>query len=307
MEILSNSKNPLTFTLLHSLLTNWGKQPNGYPGDLEATWRNFAAEVQGTFIEKRNLFGFKFAPKVILSVEPWTITYETPNVAGPGGSWTTVTSVRVPYVSNEEFTFKIFRPGLLSRLSAVTNAATGHPEFDQECIIQSHGAHESHALIGNDHIRQLAHSLLLSGNNPVLWAEEGIRPHPFHTLYYEERGTITDSARLRSILELLTGTLKHLCHMGLAYQEDPGPYPAPIDLRHPIRTLRTKLSSFFPLVSNSVANLTDITIGDQPANSELISRVIYEGQQEGYTAILHPPLPCAYTPRRFPWEPSSAQ
>lgn len=267
MKILSNSDSPLTLSLLHTFLTNLGKQPNGYPGDLEATWRSFAAEVQGTFLEKRNLFGFKYAPKVILSVKPWTITYETPTIAGPGGSWTTVTSVRVPYVSKEEFTFKIFRPGLLSRLSAVTKAATGHPKFDQECVIHSHRGPESHALIGNDHIRQLAHSLLLSGNNSVLRAEEEKRPHPYYTLCYEERGTITDGARLRLILELLTGTLKHLCHMGLASQKDPGPHPAPVDPRHFIWTLRKKLASFFPLVSNSVANLTDITEGDQPANS----------------------------------------
>ena len=267
MKVLSNTGKPLPHFLIHTLLTNLGRQPNGYHGNLEAPWRDFATEVQGTFLEKRHRFDFKYAPKVILSVKPWTITYETPVVIGPGGSYTTVTSVRVPYVSTDEFTFKIFRPGLLSRLSAITKGGTGHPEFDQECVLQSHRVPESHVLIGNDHIRQLVRSLLLSGNNPILKTEGGKPLRPYHTLCYEERGTIIDVVRLKSILELLTGTLNHLCHMGLATQEDPGSHLAPVDPHPLMGTLRTKLSLLFSLVGYTEANLMDIAEVDQPASS----------------------------------------
>ncbi len=231
--------------LLNSFIQTWGnylgKQTKEHQSLLETTWQDFSAKAKGMFLQEHDLFGFTNAPKVLVSVKPWTITFGTHVVAGPGDSWITKTWVRAPYVSKDGFTFKVYRPGLLSRLSVVTKVDTGHPEFDQECVIQPHGEPKAQALIENAKIRQLAQSLLLNGNKPMLRAEERDRNRQYQTLCYEESGIITDISRLRSILELITETLIHLYHIGSASKEVPEFHLAPSEAHLPRWPLRDEV------------------------------------------------------------------
>lgn len=182
---------------------------------------HFSDEVGGEFLREHNLLGLRKSPQVLVHVKPWIITFDTYDVAVPGGLGTTSTRVRAAYVSKDVFEFKIYRPGFFSKLVAMQEFETGYPEFDRAFAIQPYGESKAQAVIENPKIRKLIQSLLLNGNYPVLKAENHGWWDGYQTLCYEEGEIITDVGRLKSILELFSEVLNHLCRIGLATEDDP--------------------------------------------------------------------------------------
>ncbi len=47
-------------------------------------------------------------------------------------------------------------------------------------------------------------------------------PDGVDELYFNVAGVIKDTQRLKQIFELFAEVLNHLCHIGSAYEDDPG-------------------------------------------------------------------------------------
>ena len=201
-------------------MITWPRERMTSPG-YDDVFMRFSADVGGTFLQERYLFGFRKPPQVSVYVKPWIIMFDTHEVAGLGDSGTTYTRVRATYVSKDPFEFRIYRPGFFSKLAAGQDSETGYPEFDSEFSIQPYGESKAQAVIENAKIRQLIQSLLFNGNCPVLKAETKDWWRGYQTLCYEEGDIITEVGRLKSILELFSEVLNHLCRVGSATEDDP--------------------------------------------------------------------------------------
>jgi hypothetical protein len=160
-------------------------------------WRQFASELGAEFIEG----GFFRAGKVQAGVKDWTITLDTYSVSS-GDSSTVYTRMRAPLHNKDGFQFTVFRTGLISKLDKALGAQDidiGDPDFDRDFVIQGNNETRVRALLGSLGIRQM-----IQGQKSI---RLGVRDNE---LRFEVQGVIKDGERLRSIFELVKGTLYQL-------------------------------------------------------------------------------------------------
>ena len=157
-------------------------------------WKQFAAELGAEFVDG----GFLHANKVQAQVKDWTITLDTYSVPS-GDSSTVYTRMRAPLHNKDGFQFTIFRTGLISKLDKALGAQDidiGDPDFDRDFTIQENNETRVQALLGSLGIRQM-----IQGQKSI---RLGVKDNE---LRFEVQGVIKDTERLRSIFELVKGTL----------------------------------------------------------------------------------------------------
>jgi hypothetical protein len=191
-------------------------------------WQQLCHEIGADFIEG----GFWKGSKVQVHVKSWTITLDTfsvsnSNASSGTASTTTYTRMRAPYINKDGFQFKIYQQGLFSKLGklfGMRDIEVGYPEFDDRYIIQGNDTYKVQLLFANPTIRQLIQaqpSINLEVKDDEGWFGTSF-PEGVDELYFEVVGDIKEVERLKLLYELFAETLNYLCHIGSAYEEDPG-------------------------------------------------------------------------------------
>ena len=129
------------------------------------------------------------------------VTLDTYSVSS-GDSSTTYTRIKAGFQNRDDFQFKIFRTGLVSKIDKALGAQDieiGEEEFDRAFTVQSNNESKVRALLMNQRIRQL------------IQAQKSIRLTVRNNeLNFETQGVIRDIERLKSLFDLFREVLGQL-------------------------------------------------------------------------------------------------
>ena len=187
----------------------------------DEVWRQLSEEIKADYVEG----GFWRGSKVRAAVREWTVTLDTFTVSA-GKTYVTYTRMRAPYVNKDGFRFRIYRKGFFSevgKLLGMQDVEVGHPEFDDEFIIQGTDENKLRELFADPTIRQLIEAqpaIRLEVKDDEGWFGEHF-PEGVDELYFQVVGVIKELDRLKSLYELFARVLDHLCRIGSAYEDDP--------------------------------------------------------------------------------------
>jgi hypothetical protein len=188
----------------------------------EEVWKELCARIGADFVEG----GFWKGDKVQARFKNWTITLDTYTVSA-GHTHQTFTRMRAPFVSREEFRFRIYRKTAFSDLGkmlGMQDIEVGHSaRFDDDFIIQGNDESKIRALFANPEIRRLIEE------QPKIRLElrddEGFfrkhYPEGVDALYFQVHGVIKDVERLKKLFDLFTEVLEELYRIGTATEEKP--------------------------------------------------------------------------------------
>jgi hypothetical protein len=185
-------------------------------------WKQLSSELGADFREG----GFARSDKVQVHVKDWTLTLDT--FAVSTGKVTVIfTRMRAPYVNADGFRFCIHRKSIftaLGKMLGMQDVEVGFPEFDNAFVIKGTDEAKLRALFANEKIRELIKGqpeIQLEVRDDEGWFAtrfpQGVDELRFHVV-----GIIKDIERLKHLYELFAEVLNHLCHMGSAYERDPG-------------------------------------------------------------------------------------
>lgn len=187
----------------------------------EEVWQQLSDEIGARYVPGT----FWKGDKVEAHFGEWTITLDTYTVS-TGKTHITYTRMRAPYVNRDGLYFKIYRKGFFSGLGkalGMQDIEVGHPEFDEDFIIQGNDEGKVCALFSNPRIRELLHAqpeVCLEVKDDEGWFGPSF-PGDVDELCFHVVGVIKDADRLHDLYNLFAETLNHLCHIGSAYEDDP--------------------------------------------------------------------------------------
>ena len=184
-------------------------------------WQQLSDELGATYVKGR---AFK-ADKVQVTHGEWTVTLDTYAVS-TGKVTMIFTRMRAPYVNPDRFRFRVYRKGVFSALGkffGMQDIEIGHPEFDDEFIIQGNDESKVRALFANPEVRRLIEA------QPKIQLEirddEGFFktrfPEGVDELHFLALGTIKDVDRLKMMFDLFAAVLEELNRVGSATEADP--------------------------------------------------------------------------------------
>ncbi|HYG76871.1 MAG TPA: DUF3137 domain-containing protein [Planctomycetota bacterium] len=188
----------------------------------EEIWRQLAHEIKADYVDG----GFWKGSKVQAQFKQWTITLDTYTVS-TGKSSQTYTRLRAPYVNPDHFRFTIYRKSIFTPIAQFFGAqdiAIGDEWFDEQFVIKSTDENKVRAFFANPRIRELIHNqpaIHLSVQDDEGWFGAQF-PEGVDELYFVTLGVIKDVERLKLLYQLFAESLNQLCHIGSAYEDDPG-------------------------------------------------------------------------------------
>jgi hypothetical protein len=189
----------------------------------EEVWKQLCAKIGADFVEG----GFWKGDKVQAHFKNWTITLDTYTVS-TGHAHQTFTRIRAPFVSRDEFRFRIYRKTAFSDLGkmiGIQDIEVGHSaQFDEDFIIQGNDESKIRTLFANREIRRLINE------QPKIRLElrddEGFfrkhYPEGVDALYFQVPGVIKDVDQLKKLFDLFAEVLEELNRIGTAAEESPG-------------------------------------------------------------------------------------
>jgi hypothetical protein len=188
----------------------------------EEVWRQLAEVIGARYVDG----GFWRGDKVVARVGQWEVTLDTFEQSQGEGS-TTYTRLRAPYVNADGFRFRVYRTHLFSQLGelfGMQDIQVGDRAFDEMFVVKSNDERKVRALLKDEAIRNL-----LKANPNVFFEvkdDEGYFgasfPEGVDELHLSAAGVIKDIDRLRGLYSLFALALNRLCHIGSAYEDDPG-------------------------------------------------------------------------------------
>ncbi len=188
----------------------------------EEVWRELSAHIDAKVVAG----GFWKGDRVEARVGEWTVTLDTYTVS-TGKTHVVYTRMRAPYVNADGFRFTVYRRGLFSDLVKWLGAQDieiGDPAFDRDFMLKSNDRLKLQYLLGNRRVRDLIAlqpDIRFEVRDDEGWFgarfPEGVDELCFHVV-----GVIKDVERLARLFELFAETLHQLCHIGSAYEKDPG-------------------------------------------------------------------------------------
>ena len=152
----------------------------------------------------------------------WIITID--NYTSDSSS---LTRIRAPYVNRDDFQFRIYRTHFLLNLSkkfGLQDVEVGFPEFDEDFIIQGNDPQKLKMMFSNPHIRTLLSYqpyVQFGINKQVPWPQKKF-PDGVNEVFFQIPRILKDLDQLHDLYDLFAFTLDHLCHIGSAYEDDPG-------------------------------------------------------------------------------------
>jgi len=185
-------------------------------------WRQLCDQIGGDFVQG----GFWKGSKVQVQHKQWTITLDT-YTDSDGETSSTYTRMRAPYVNKDGFRFTIYRKGFFSdlgKLLGMQDVEIGEPEFDDAFIIKGDDETKLRKMFADGKIRRLIErqpKIYLTVRDDEGWFKVRF-PEGVDELYFWVPGVVKDIERLKSFYELFAEVLNHLCHIGSAYENDPG-------------------------------------------------------------------------------------
>ena len=189
----------------------------------EEVWNLLAQQIGAEF--KRGE-GWTGRSRVDANVGQWVVTLDTFTVS-TGKSTITFTRMRAPFVNRDGFRFTITRSGIFSPVARVLgfqDVEVGDPDFDKAFVVKTNDQPRVRTLLADADLRAklaLQPSLTLS-----VLDDEGFFgakfPEGVDELKFHAHGVIKDLVRLQNLFELFAATLHRLCHIGSAYEDDPG-------------------------------------------------------------------------------------
>ena len=188
----------------------------------DEVWQQLSHEIGADYVDG----GFWRGSKVEARVRSWTVTLDTYTVS-TGKTTATFTRMRAPYVNADGFRFKVYRKGFFSdvgKMFGMQDVEVGDPELDRDFVIQGNDEGKLALLFRNSRIRDLIvsqPSISLEVKDDEGWFGTPF-PEGVDELYFVVPGVVTDVERLKRLYELYAETLNHLCHIGSAYENDPG-------------------------------------------------------------------------------------
>ena len=188
-------------------------------------WKRLSDQLGAQFVEG----GFARSDKVEVHVKEWVVTLDTFTVS-TGKTVVVFTRMRAPYVNADNFRFNIYRKGFFTALAkafGMQDVEVGFPEFDEAFVIKGTDESKLRALFANPTIRKLLElqpAIQLEVRDDEGWFgahfPEGVDELRFHVA-----GVIKDLERLKLLFNLFAEVLNQLCHIGSAYERDPGITP----------------------------------------------------------------------------------
>jgi hypothetical protein len=185
-------------------------------------WRQLAAQLGGRFHDG----GFFGRDRLTGRVGEWEITLDTFTVSS-GGSSTTYTRMRAPYVNPDNFQFKIYRAGFFTAVGemfGMRDIETGDAIFDKEFVVKGSPAAKVRAFLQDETLRALIHAqsrLFFEVRDDEGRFRKSF-PGDVDELYFRRAGVMKDLGELRALYELFSHTLRRLCELGSARERDPG-------------------------------------------------------------------------------------
>lgn len=185
-------------------------------------WRELSSEVGGEFVEG----SFTQSSKVRVKVKEWTITLDTFTVSNQNSS-STYTRMRAPFVNVDQFRFTIYRRSIftnLGKLLGMQDIEIGDRAFDEAFVIKANDEAKVRELFRLAKLREMVDSqpsIHLSVKDDEGWFGAEF-PEGVDELYFQVGGVIRDTERLKALYLLFALTLNSLCHLGAAYEDDPG-------------------------------------------------------------------------------------
>ncbi|WNJ18338.1 DUF3137 domain-containing protein [Pontibacter sp. G13] len=181
-------------------------------------WQQLAEQIDGDFFR-----GKMFRPdRVEAYYGDWMVTLDTYTV-----DKAVYTRIRAPYVNRDDFVFKIFREHAGHRLIkalGMEDIEVGHPEFDQDFVIQGSDERKLQMMFANPKIRQLISfqpKIILQLKREAGLFQKPPFPKDVNELYYQVGGILKNLEQLHDLFDLFAETLDHLCAIGTAYEDDP--------------------------------------------------------------------------------------
>lgn len=184
-------------------------------------WKQLSEEINASYIEGGPFKG----PRIEYKHNIWTIYLDTYTVS-TGKSNITYTRMRVPFVNNKKFLFKIYRKGVFSNIGkalGMQDIEIGYDYFDNDYIIK-----------GNDELllRKLFHNYkiqnLIENQSRILLEikdNEGRFGPKFKDneseLYFVVIGVIKDKEKLKNLFELFVQILDEFEMIGITIHQTP--------------------------------------------------------------------------------------
>ena len=188
----------------------------------EEVWGQLAEQLRGQ-VTKGGFFG---RSKVVVKTDNWILTLDTYTVS-TGKSSATYTRMRAPYVNADNFQFTIYPEGFFSPLGralSLQDIVIGDPQFDERFVIKGNDEARVRSFFNDDGLRALLYAqsnLFLQVKDDEGWFASSF-PKGVDELYFERVGVMKDLAELRALFDLFSYCLHRLCHLGSAYENDPG-------------------------------------------------------------------------------------
>ena len=186
-------------------------------------WQALAKEIGARFEERGS---WKGGSRVTAEVGEWTVTLDCYTVQ-TAEVYITYTRLRAPFVNPDGFRFSVRPQGFmdgLGRMLGLQYVEIGHPEFDRAFVVKSKDEHQVRRLLELRRLRELLMAdprVCLSVKDDEGWFGAKF-PDGVDELCFTVVGEEKDIAKLKAFYDLFAETLHSLCHIGSAYEQDPG-------------------------------------------------------------------------------------
>jgi hypothetical protein len=184
-------------------------------------WKELTEEINAFYIKG----GFFKGPRIEYKHKFWTIYLDTYTVS-TGKSTITYTRMRLPFVNQKKFFFKIYRKGVFSNIGkalGMQDIIVGWDYFDNEYIIKGNDEILMRRFFQNHNIRNLI------DKQPKIVLEikenEGRFGPKFNDneseLYFVVTGVIKDKERLKNLFELFMKVIDEFEMIGITVKQIP--------------------------------------------------------------------------------------
>ena len=184
-------------------------------------WKQLSEEINANYIEGSFLKG----PRIEYNHNNWTIYLDTYTVS-TGKSSITYTRIRVPFINQKKFLFKIYRKGVFSNIGkalGMQDIEIGYDYFDNDYIIKGNDEILLRRLFQNHNMRNLIEKqsrILLEIKD-----NEGRFGPKFNDneseLYFVVIGVIKDKERIKNLFELFVKIIDELETIGITVNQAP--------------------------------------------------------------------------------------
>jgi hypothetical protein len=193
----------------------------------EEVWSRLAEQI-GARYEDRGFW--KGGGRVVADVGEWTVTMDvyTETSGDPDSQMHhAYTRLRAPYVNPDGFRFSVRRKHLfdgIGKLLRRQDVEIGHRAFDEAFVVKATDEGKVRRLLRNKVLREMLEDLPdvhLEVRDDEGWFGPRF-PDGVDELHLLVSGVVTDADLLEGYFDLFAETLHGLCHVGAAYEDDPG-------------------------------------------------------------------------------------